>query len=146
MLQLTFETSRLERPMLFFTINVPDGARTPFAGAWDAAYPNAPRPFNFALSIARGAVTGNVTAGGGALTLPILEGTADERTITFKVNSPDGGRTLTFTGTLDGDRISFVRDVVVPPGGDPGGAALWGVSGARTFTAQRIAANPLPPR
>ena len=135
--RLTFETGRLERPMLFFTINSGDPALTAFAGAWEAAFPNAPRPFNFSISISGGRAAGTVTAGGGALNLPIFGGTADARTLTLKVNSPDGGRVITFTGTIDGNTISFVRDVTVQPGGQPGGNALWGTSGPRTFTARR---------
>ena len=135
--RLTFETGRLERPMLFFTMRSTDAALTPFAGAWDAAFPNAPRPFTFSISISGGTATGNITAGGGALNLPILEGTADAQTLTFTVNSPDGGRTITFRGTINGDTISFVRDVTIQPGGQPGGNALWGTSGPRTFTARR---------
>jgi pimeloyl-ACP methyl ester carboxylesterase len=123
--RLTFETRQLERPLLFFTINSTDAAATPFAGTWDAAFPNAPRPFNFSLTIAGGKITGAVTAGGGALNLPILEGAADQRTVTFKVSGPGGGRLITFTGTIDGDTISFVRDVAVEPGGQSGGNALW---------------------
>ena len=135
--RLTFETRRLERPLLFFTINSTDAEATPFAGTWDAAFPNAPRPFNFSLTIANRRVTGNVTAGGGALTLPVLDGTVDGGTLTFKVNSPDGGRIITFTGTVEGSTISFQRDVEVPPGANPGGNALWGTTGPRTFTARR---------
>jgi pimeloyl-ACP methyl ester carboxylesterase len=134
--RLTFETRQLERPLLFFTINSTDSATGPFAGTWDAAFP-APRPFDFSLAIARGKVTGAVTAGGGALNLPILEGAADQRTVTFKVIGPGGGRLVTFTGTIDGDTISFVRDVAILPGGQPGGNALWGTEGPRTFTARR---------
>ncbi|HEX5108174.1 MAG TPA: alpha/beta hydrolase [Vicinamibacterales bacterium] len=135
--RLTFEARRLERPMLFFAIGSTDSALTPFAGTWDAAFPNAPRPFTFSLTIANGRVSGSVTAGGGALNLPVVEGAADQRTLMFKVNSPDGGRVITFTGSVDGDTISFQRDVLLPPGADPGGNALWGTTGPRTFTAQR---------
>jgi pimeloyl-ACP methyl ester carboxylesterase len=135
--RLTFETRQLERPRLFFTINSTDAALTPFAGAWDATFPNAPRPFNFSLTISGGKVTGNITAGGGALNVPILEGTANQGTVMFKVNSPTGDHIITFTGTVDGNTISFVRDVAVQPGGQSGGNALWGTSGPRTFTARR---------
>jgi pimeloyl-ACP methyl ester carboxylesterase len=135
---LTFESHRLERPMLFFTITSTDAAPTPFVGAWDAAFPNAPRPFNFSLSISGNTVTGNITAGGGALNVPIFEGSADQRTVTFKVHGPGGGRVVTFTGTVEGGTISFVRDVAVQAGVDTGGNGLWGTSGPRTFTARRV--------
>jgi pimeloyl-ACP methyl ester carboxylesterase len=136
--RLSFETRRLDRPMLFFSIDATDTTGSRFAGAWDAAFPDAPRPFSISLRISGGKVAGSITAGAGALNVPILEGTADGRVLTFKVSSPQGGRTITFTGTFEGDAISFVRDVVVPPGADAGGNALWGVSGPRTFTARRV--------
>ena len=135
--RLSFETRRLERPMLFFTITSTDTPVTPLAGKWDAAFPNAPRPFNFSLTITNRTITGNVTAGGGALNLPILEGSADGDTLRFKVNSPDGGRIITFSGTLEGGTISFARDVLVPLGAEAGGNALWGTTGPRMFTARR---------
>jgi pimeloyl-ACP methyl ester carboxylesterase len=134
---LRFETQRLERPMLFFTINTTDATPMPFAGKWDAPFPNAPRPFNFSLTIVNRKVTGSITAGGGALNVPVLEGTADSGQLMFKVNSPSGGRIITFTGAVEGNTISFQRDVLVPPGGETGGNALWGTAGPRTFTARR---------
>jgi pimeloyl-ACP methyl ester carboxylesterase len=135
--RLTFETERLERPMLFFTINNTDAVLMPFTGTWDAPFPNAPRPFNFSLTIANRQVTGNITAGGGALNVPVLEGTADPGTLMFKVKSPGGDRIITFTGTVEGNTIAFQRDVLVPPGGETGGNAVWGTEGPRTFTARR---------
>jgi hypothetical protein len=135
--RLTFETERLDGPMLFFTIDSTDATPTPFAGKWDAPFPNAPRPFNFSLTIANRKVTGSITAGGGALNVPVIEGTADSGKLMFKVNSPGGGRIITFTGTVEGNMISFQRDVLVPPGADTGGNALWGTAGPRTFTALR---------
>jgi len=135
--RLTFETERLDGPMLFFTIDSTDATPTPFAGKWDAPFPNAPRPFNFSLTIANRKVTGSITAGGGALNVPVIEGTADSGKLMFKVNSPGGGRIITFTGTVEGNMISFQRDVLVPPGADTGGNALWGTAGPRTFTARR---------
>jgi hypothetical protein len=68
----------------------------------------------------------------------VLEGTAASGKLIFKVSSPGGGRIITFTGTEEGDIISFQRDVLVPPGGEPGGNALWGTEGPRTFTARRV--------
>ena len=137
--RLTFETAQLERPMLFFTIKSTGGVQTPFAGNWEAVFPNAPRSFSFSLSIANRLVSGAITAGGGALNVPVIEGTADQSTLTFKVNSPPpGGRIIAFAGRIDGDTISFVRDVTIGPGGQAGGNALWGTAGPRTFTARRV--------
>ena len=134
--RLAFSVDRLEQPRLFFTITASDRAN-PFVGDWEAVFPNAPRVFNFTLAIAGRVVSGAITAGGGAVKVPVIEGTADLYTLTFSVKSPDGERTVTFTGTLDGDRISFTRGILAPPGNNPGGAALWGSAGARTFVATR---------
>ena len=43
--------------------------------------------------------------------------------MTFKATSPDGARTVTFSGTVTGNEIDFTRDVEVVAGGDPGGQA-----------------------
>jgi pimeloyl-ACP methyl ester carboxylesterase len=136
--RVRFETQRLERPMLFFTIASTEAALSPFAGRWEAPFANAPRPFNFSLTIADRQLTGSITAGGGALTVPVLEGTSDAGTLMFRVKSPAGGRIITFTGNVEGDTILFRRDVLVPPGGEPGGNALWGTDGSRTFMARRV--------
>jgi pimeloyl-ACP methyl ester carboxylesterase len=134
MRQLAFETSRLERPLLFFSIASPQAAH-PFSGRWEAPFPGAPREFDFDLTVRGGSVSGAIKAG--AMDLPIFDGVVDAQTLTFKVMSPDGSRTITFRGKLDGDQISFARDVVVRPGGGQGGAGLWGTAGAMTFTARR---------
>jgi pimeloyl-ACP methyl ester carboxylesterase len=136
--RLAFSIDRLEQPRLFFTITAAGDLANPFVGEWEAAFPNAPRVFNFNLAIAGRVVSGAITAGGGAVKVPVIEGTADWHTLMFRVKTPDGERTVTFTGSLDGDRISFTRDILVPPGSsNPGGAALWGAAGARTFVATR---------
>jgi hypothetical protein len=57
--------------------------------------------------------------------------------MTFKVASPDGDRTITFTGRLAGDSIVVTRDATVRPGGAPGGAALFGLNAAHSFTLTR---------
>jgi hypothetical protein len=46
-------------------------------------------------------------------------------------------RIITFTGTLNGDEIAFVRTVQVKEGGAPGGAGLFGVGGPPAFVAVR---------
>jgi hypothetical protein len=135
--RVVFETTRLERPMLFFAIRTSDDVANPFAGTWGAAFPNAPREFDFSLTITGTTVSGAITAGDGALNLPIFDGSVTNGAITFKVITPEGGRTVTFTGTVDDDRISWMREVEVPPGANPGGAGLWGELGARTFSARR---------
>jgi hypothetical protein len=61
--------------------------------------------------------------------------------LSFRLKSPDGTRTITFTGRLQGDELNFTRDVAVVPGGNPGnpgGPGLFGGIGLRAFTAKRL--------
>jgi TonB family protein len=68
----------------------------------------------------------------------IYDGRIIGSTISFKVNSPDGGdRTIAFVGEIHGDEIIFKRDVQVRPGGYPGEDGIYGASGASRFTARR---------
>jgi hypothetical protein len=57
--------------------------------------------------------------------------------ITFKVISPDGDRTITFAGRLDGDEIVFSREVAVRRGGSRGANDLFGVNGPKDFVARK---------
>jgi hypothetical protein len=68
----------------------------------------------------------------------IYDGKIEGNTIRFKAKSPDGFRTITLTGTIAGDEISFTRDVQVAEGGNPGGYNIFGVLGPRTFIAKRV--------
>jgi pimeloyl-ACP methyl ester carboxylesterase len=135
--KVAFELKRLERPNLMFTISSADGKATPFQGHWEAAYPNAPALVKVELKINGNDVTGSLSGGPGRK-LEIFEGKIAGDTIIFKVKSPEGDRTITFTGKLSGDEIAFTRDVEVPPGGNPGGAFIFGAAGARNFTAKRV--------
>jgi hypothetical protein len=60
--------------------------------------------------------------------------------ITFKVDSPDKReqRTVTFMGKIDGDKIYFQRSPKVFREGDPGLNGIYGIDGARQFTATRV--------
>ena len=59
--------------------------------------------------------------------------------ITFNVHIPTGNRTVTLAGTLKGDEIAFVRTATMHEGGAPGGQGFFGVTGAPTFVARRVA-------
>ncbi|MBV8291602.1 MAG: DUF805 domain-containing protein [Mycobacterium sp.] len=76
------------------------------------------------------------------LTIPaaIYDGEIDGNKITFKCQDPwSHDRTITFTGIVNGDGITFTRTVVVKPGGTPGSNGIFGALGAAEFTAQRAA-------
>jgi hypothetical protein len=70
--------------------------------------------------------------------VPISEGRIEADSLTFKARSPDGDRTVTFTGTLQGDQITLRRDVEVRPGGRRGGLGIFGVGGPPRFVLKRV--------
>jgi len=88
-------------------------------------------------------LTGSVRQNG-ALTGPseIYAGSVNGTTLSFKAKSPDdGARTITFTGTLQGDKIAFHRSAEATPGAGPGagpgGTGIFGGRAANEFTAVR---------
>ena len=72
---------------------------------------------------------------------PIYDGAIQGSHVSFKCDSPDGGRTITFSGAIAGDTITFTRAVKVEPGSFPGMNGIYGASGASHFTAKRVAAS-----
>ena len=91
-------------------------------------------------------LTGTVAPGGGQRPTEIDEGTVEGDTVVFTFNSPDGDRTITLTGDVNGDEIAFSRDVEVREGGNPGGAGIFGARGARQFTLRRVPDGQAPAR
>ena len=73
--------------------------------------------------------------------IEISEGRIDGNTITFKCNSADGGRTITFTGRINGEVIAFEWEIQVHEGGSPPAPenGMFGGSAPRRFTAKRVA-------
>jgi pimeloyl-ACP methyl ester carboxylesterase len=136
MTPLVFELKNLEPTSIVLKIDGAIGASSAFAGTWEGTYPDAPVIYRMEFTIDGSDVRGVIN--GGVQAFPILEGRVDSQTMTFKTKSGDGDRTITFTGKLDGGRIEFTRTVVVRPAGNPGGAALWGASGPKTFTLMRL--------
>ena len=68
----------------------------------------------------------------------IYDDTILGNTLSFKCNSPGpGARTITFTGEIHGEEITFTRNVQVRAGGDPGENGIYGASGVSHFTARR---------
>jgi len=110
-------------------------------------------PWTFNLKAEGVKVTGTVSQGGSAgntttsLTglTAIYDGAIEGNNVSFKCDSPDGGvRTVTFTGTIEGDIIDFTRTVKVQPGGYPGMNGIYGASGATRFTAKRVLGSAVP--
>lgn len=66
--------------------------------------------------------------------IEIFQGFIDGNTVTFKCRSFDGNRTVSFTGTVRGDEITFVWERV-GPGAVTG---LFGVAAPRTIIVKRV--------
>ena len=103
-------------------------------------------PWTFTLKAEGAKVTGTVSQGGssGAMTTTltgataIYDGAFEGNKVSFKCDSPDGGRTVSFSGVVAGDIITFTRQVKVEPGRFPGMNGIYGASGATHFTAKRL--------
>jgi hypothetical protein len=118
-------------------------AQADVAGTWRAeGQPS--MPWTFALSVDGSTVTGTATMAGAA-PVAIFDGRTDGRTVVFKAQSADGDRTVTFTGTWEGEALSFARDVQVRAGGSPGGNGLLGTLAPQRFIARRVSREAIPP-
>ena len=131
MAKVAFATSALTVPNLVFTITA-DAAGSPFTGHWETEIPSAPRRFDVELKIEAGRVSGMWNPN----RLEIFDGVASADTLRFRLRAASGARTITFTATLRGDTLAFVRDVVALPG-NAGGQGIFGAEGVRSFTATR---------
>lgn len=113
------------------------GAQSGIAGTWetkDDLLPHA--PYLLVLKTDQAKVTGSLTQSGA--TVPISEGVLKGDVLTFKVASPGGGdRTITFTGKVKGDVITFSREATVRQGGPEGGNGIFGMKGVKTFEVHR---------
>src|SRR5262245_32600383 len=83
--------------------------------------------------------------------VPIYDGTVNGAAISFKAKSPDNGaRTITFTGSVNGDVMTLNRSAEATPGAGVGagmtGTGVFGGSGTGPFTAKRDgSATPATP-
>ena len=100
-------------------------------------------PWTFTLQGEGDKLTGTVSQRGlvsDEAPATIYGGAIQGNQITFNCDSADGGRTVSFSGVLAGDSITFTREVTVHPGGDPGFNGLYGAYGPAQFTARRVPA------
>ena len=106
-------------------------------GKWQVtAVPNTPWVFEFT---AEGTALHGTIRQSGAQNTPvtITDGKISGTTFTFKVKSPDGERSITFNGRVNGNEISFVRQITILTGGSRGGNDLFGYGAALQFVAKR---------
>jgi hypothetical protein len=113
----------------------------PAAGTWQVTIGVVYPPWTFDLTQTGTALTGTVRQEGGLRgPATIRDGTVQDNTLSFKVDSPSGGRIITFTGTIAGDSIDLKRSVEDPVR-EVSGAGVFGAHGAMQFTVHR--ADPM---
>jgi pimeloyl-ACP methyl ester carboxylesterase len=139
---MAFETKSLEQRRFVIRITSTSEQHAALAGTWQAVLPGPESTVRFDLKAGEGSLSGsispNATANLAAALVPIFDGRSGDGVLTFKAISPDGARTITFTGTLAGDELNFVREVLVPPGAPAGREGVFGVLGPNAFTATRV--------
>jgi hypothetical protein len=83
-------------------------------------------------------LTGTMEQNGGLPgTVNIYEGSIDSSAISFKADSPDGARAITFTGKINGDEITLNRSTRIVTDKSQGGNGLFGTKAAPQFTIRR---------
>jgi pimeloyl-ACP methyl ester carboxylesterase len=139
---MAFETMSLDQRTFVIRITSTSEQHAALAGTWRAVLPGPESTVGFDLKAdgasLSGSISPNATANLAAVTVPIFDGRSGDGVLTFRAISPDGARTITFTGTLAGDELNFVREVLVPPGAPAGREGVFGVLGPHAFTAKRV--------
>jgi hypothetical protein len=126
---------------LLFGIDAAAQAQSGMTGTWITTDFDGNQPNLIDLQANAATVTGTISRGHEALT--IYDGRIDGDTVTFKVIFAAGDRTNTYTGTLNGNEMSFTRSVRVRPGGNATGAGIFGGGGPMQFVAKRDNAGGL---
>jgi hypothetical protein len=127
------------RPTATGDITLPEGRTSNGAVAWSRTgrgpYMPTPLVYNHALYVL---ANNGVFHAYKLATGEVSDGTISGNRIAFKVLVPDGNRTVSFAGILDGDEIAFGRTVQVHEGGTAGGRGLYGAGGAPSLVAKRV--------
>ncbi len=129
---IRFKTDRLQ-PTITFVITPRGGARTPFAGTWEAVLTGRNPDWTLQLETDGRAVRGVV-----AERTTVVDGSIAGDTLRLQFKSPDGARAITLTGTVQGDELRFTRSVEITPDGASSGPGLMGGESLRTIIARRL--------
>ena len=130
---IAFETRSLDKQRFVFEIAA-QGQST-LLGRWEAALPGPESITTITLRIDGTAITGGIMQPRG--TSRVFDGRVESGTVWLKATSPDGQRTISLSGVVNGNEISFTRDLTIHPGGSPGTVGIFGALGPRAFTVTR---------
>lgn len=124
---------------LFLMMVLQAGTQNSIAGRWQAA--GAPgTTWVFDLQVEANKVTGTVSQTGDKTeSAQIYFGSIEGNTVSFKVNSPDGDRIITFVGKITPVDIGFQRLVEVRPGGSRGDTGVFGGNALLNISVRRPA-------
>ena len=110
---------------------------TSIAGKWQATTTPG-TTWVFDLQVDGNKVTGTVSQTGEKTeSAPIYFGSIEGNTVSFKVNSPDGDRVITFVGKITPVDIGFERLVEVRPGGSRGDTGVFGGNALLNISVRR---------
>ncbi len=115
-------------------------AQTGVEGTWQAQPPPPGQTWTMVLIVDGATVGGSVTSCGSTRVSQIYDGSIAGNTIMFKCKSPDGDRTLAFTGRIGNEEIAFTYQGQVRDGGTPFFLAdkMFGPTAPPQFTAKRV--------
>jgi hypothetical protein len=107
------------------------------SGRWIVqSVPNGPWTWDLRMSGRR--VTGTVKQGSGETApLEIFDGALDGPAVFFKVKSPDSGRTIRFTGMVNGEEMTILRVVEGTTGDAYGTLGVFSASAPSVVLARR---------
>jgi pimeloyl-ACP methyl ester carboxylesterase len=137
--------SPLHMVILLLAVCTPGFAQSGPTGTWRAEGLG-PQPWTLVLRGAGSQLTGAVSSCA-SISVDIFDGRVVGNTVTFKCQSLDGDRTISFRGVISGDEIAFswnrqVRDggASNPPEGSEAAPArgTFGASTPSQFTARRV--------
>jgi dienelactone hydrolase len=117
-------------------------AQTAATGTWQLDAPQGSPSFSMFLRTDGATLSGLVSrcATGQSQRAEIHDGRVTGETVTFKCTSPDGDRTVSFTGRVAGDEIAISWERSVRPGGLDNTAVdrIFGATAPRQFVVKRI--------
>lgn len=115
-------------------------AQDTITGHWQTTTTLEAGPYTVDLRLNGTTVTGTVRQSAGPQPGPvqIFEGKADGRKVQFKAKSPDGDRTVTFSGEVSGNVLMLTRTVHVRFWGEKGGAGVFGALGPQIVRMERV--------
>lgn len=126
--------------IFLFVIPAASRAQTQLTGVWQNEIQSGDLYFLWTLDIEQEAdkLNGTIFSSGVPAEGSIYDGEINGKSIMFKFDSPDGRRTITYKGEVNGNEIEFTREVLIHEGGNPGGIGIFGAGSTERFFLTRV--------